>query len=141
MNKIIDENFSTFTNDEIVFLKSYRKASKRMSFSFRWEFDGVKEETIFAYAALKSSNLNGEQGRGCRILDIHNSDCLADERFFNRIDCISEIWLNNKGEGFDYLWFYVKDIKEKDAIVMMEHIKGFEYNEQHKAYIKMTGNN
>lgn len=136
MNKIIDENFSTFTNDAIVSLKSYKRASKRMSFSFRWEINGVKEETIFAYAALKSSNLNGEQGRGCRILDILNYNDLANERFFDRINCISEIWLNNKGEGFDYLWFYDKDIKKKDAIVMMEYIEGFEYNEQHKAYIK-----
>ena len=132
MNKIIDENFSTFTNDEIVFLKSYRRASKRMSFSFRWEINGVKEETIFAYAALKSSNLNGEQGRGCRILDIHNSNDLANERFFDRINCISAIWSG----GLDYLWFYTKDIKESDISLMMEYIKGFKYNKQHKAYIK-----
>lgn len=118
MIKIIDENFSAFTNEEIVVsLKSYRRASKRMSFSFRWENNGVKEETIFAYAALMSGNINEEQGRGCRILDIYNANDLANERFFDRIKCISEIWSG----GFDYLWFYTKDIKESDAILMMKY--------------------
>lgn len=138
MNKkrIIDEDFSTYINKEILSLESYRRASKRMSFSFRWEINGVKEETTFAYAALMSGNINGEQGRGCRILALHNSDFFANERFFDRIKSISETWLNNKGEGFDYLWFYTKNIKESDAILMREYIKGFKYNEQYKAYIK-----
>ena len=53
MKKIIDENYSTFCNDEILFLPSYKKASKRMSFSFRWN----NKDSIFAYASLNNISL------------------------------------------------------------------------------------
>lgn len=131
MKKIIDENYSMFCNEEIVSLPSYRKASKRMSFSFRWD----NKETVFAYASLKRCNLNSE-GIGCRIIDFNNSDYLADEKFFDRIETIAKMWITKEKSKFDYLWFYTKDIDEEHAIKLIRNIKGFTYVEKHKAYIK-----
>lgn len=131
MKKIIDENYSTFCNDEILFLPSYKKASKRMSFSFRWN----NKDSIFAYASLKRHDIASE-GIGCRILDFNNSDYLADEKFFDRIVSVAEMWATRGKHTFDYLWFYPKDLTHQQISKLLDSIDGFYFDEKHKAYIR-----
>ena len=80
-----------------------------------------------------------KEGRGCRILDFINRNSLADEKFFDRIETISQMWLY-KGERFNYLWFYLKDISGPKAEYLISNIKGFEYDKKTKAYIKTLKN-
>ncbi len=131
--RIIDNNFHTYINDEIVLLPTYRKSSKLMSFSYRWK----GEESIFAYAVLMRCD-NIHEGRGCRILDCKNNDSNAYDRFFDRIETISELWAYHGGKKFDYLWFYVKDIDEYHISLLKEYIDGFYYDKKHKAYIRIN---
>lgn len=128
---IIDENFHSFINDVIVTLPTYRKASKQMSFSFRWE----KEEHIFAYASLMHCD-NVCEGVGCRILDFKNENPLADEKFFDRIVSVAEMWATRGKHMFDYLWFYQKDLTHQQISQLLESIDGFYRDEKHKAYIR-----
>lgn len=129
--KITDSSFNDFLNERILSLPSYLDSSKRMSFSFR---DGKENQNIFAYASLKDEAINGK--KGCRILDYNNSDALANERFFDRIESIPQMWQDISGDAFNCLWFYTKDISEDKAVEMFQYIEGFAYDEESKAYIK-----
>lgn len=130
--RIVDSSYNDFPNGQVLSLESYADSSKRMSFSFR---DGKENQSIFAYASLKKEEINGK--RGCRILDFHNNDFLANERFFNRIDTIAQTWIEDGENAFSCLWFYTNDISEDKAKEMLGYIDGFEYNEDLKAYIKV----
>ena len=132
---IVDCSYHEFPNEQILSLVSYYKSSKRMSFSFR---DGKENQQIFAYASLKKDKINGKVG--CRILDFQNNISLANERFFDRIESVAQMWQENGKNAFSCLWFYTKDISETQASIMLNFIEGFEYDEKSKAYIKFLHN-
>lgn len=133
--KIVESSYNDFLNAQVLSLGSYSDSSKRMSFSFR---DGEENQSIFAYASLKKEEING--WTGCRILDFNNDDCLANERFYDRIDTIAQTWNEEGKKKFSCLWFYTKDISEDKAKEMLNYIDGFEYVRDLKAYIKELNN-
>lgn len=133
---IIDENYDTFLNKEILLLSSYDESTKSLSFSFRY---GRESQNVFAYVSLKIDDITGQKGHGIRILEIKNEDFLMDERFFDRLSSIVKYWINDGVRQFDYLWFYKSDISQDYINRLCEYIS-FESCETQNFYICYIGN-
>lgn len=134
--QILVNSYDDFMNKSILSLRSYLNASKQLSFSFRKKTEKGKEpQDTFAYCSLRENNLL-KDGVGCQIMEFKNTDFRADEIFYDNLETRVIMWTKNGKPHFDYLWFNVNDILEESAIILMEYISGFQYNEEHKAYIK-----
>lgn len=130
--KIIDENYSTFLNEEILSLPSYNESTKKLSFSFR---DGKENQDVFAYASLKKDDVQGFKGHGVRILEMKNTQSMADDRFFDRLYSIIKYWITDSSvRQFDYLWFIGKDISKEYIDRLCKYIN-FEYCETQGLYV------
>lgn len=133
---IISNSYNEFIDENIVVLSSYKDASKRMSFSYRYKNDnGEINQDIFAYASLREFNVCKE-GVGCQIMECSNKTTLADERFFNQIEMTAYMWNEDRTPKFDYLWFSVDDINEAMADRILKNIEDFEFDKINRIYIK-----
>jgi len=106
------DSFYMFLSKNILQSRYYKKSTKRLSFSYRYEGD----QEVFAFVSLKKEEIsNYVDGRcGCKILEFFFEEGVEStirEQLYEETRDRIKIWIltNQEGLPFDYLWFELKN--------------------------------